>query len=250
MNPCERFGIRYFSNAQISLWRINPGLWGLRYIADYKDETIHPDWMRGKAVENGLEFLLRSWKHEKVCELAAEHALKNFDLNVLGADPEQTGPERELIAPMLETIRKKWTPPGPLQATQLRCEYYFDPIPVPIIGYIDFGFDGLDVDLKTTKACPSKPRPADMRQVALYRAARRREGGLLYVTHAKCAYYPVFNPEAEIALEELRADAVSLYKFLGKFNTRREILESLPIDWDNFRAPKTKVSLEDILFAG
>ena len=89
-----------------------------------------------------------------------------------------------------------------------------------------------------------------MRQVSLYRAARGRAGGLLYVSAKRSAYYDVDDEAMEIALETLRADALSLNNFLSRMETKDDVLKSLPVDWDNYRAPKTKVPLKDILLAG
>jgi len=129
-------------------------------------------------------------------------------------------------------------------------EHWFDPVPIPVIGYLDFAFDGLDVDLKTTKACPSKPRPEHVRQVSLYRAARGRDGGLLYVTDKKHAYYPVDDQMMDEALMEMHAAALSLNNFLARMDSREDVLRSLPFDWEYFAAPKTKVPLAELLLAG
>ena len=41
--------------------------------------------------------------------------------------------------------------PGELAATQVRIVHWFDDVPIPIIGFVDFAFmDDRDVDLKTT----------------------------------------------------------------------------------------------------
>jgi hypothetical protein len=53
------------------------------------------------------------------------------------------------------------------------ANHWFDRVPVPLVGYLDFAFTAdIDIDLKTTRACPSWPRGNHVRQVALYRAAR------------------------------------------------------------------------------
>ena len=54
----------------------------------------------------------------------------------------------------------------------------------------------------------------------------------------------------DIALEEMRAAALSLQNFLARCESREDVLKSLPVDWSNWQAPKTRVSLSEVLLAG
>lgn len=246
MNSFARFGIDHLSASSLNLWRGAPGLWTLRYIAKLKDDG-NPAMWRGTAVESGLAALLRGAK----LEVANQVANNNFWSNSVDGpcDPQERDAEQSLIWPMLQELTK-WKPPGFLNATQLRIEYFFDPVPIPVVGYLDFAFDNSDVDLKTTKACPSVPRPDNVRQVSLYRAARNRAGGLLYVTTKKHAYFDVNDEQMNEAVAEMAADALALNNFLARCDTREDALKSLPIDWSHWSAPKVKVPLSDILLAG
>ena len=100
---------------------------------------------------------------------------------------------------------------------------------------IDLALDGKDTDLKTTKACPSAPRPAHVRQVALYRAARNKPGTVLYVTKAKTAEYDVTDAMRDEAMRDLEHAAQSLSRFLNKMDTPDEALACLPRNPDDFR---------------
>lgn len=245
-NSFARFGINHLSASQLNLWRGAPGLYLLRYIAKIKDSG-NPAMWRGSAVENGLAALLRGQK----LPVATEVSHQAFALNAKDY-AEQDGDlttERELISPML-TECLKWQPPSDLNATQLKVEYYFDPVPIPVIGYLDFAFDGIDVDLKTTKACPSSPRADHVRQVSIYRAARNRAGGLLYVTGKRHAYFDVNDEAMNDAIGDMQASALSLNNFLARCDTREDALRSLPIDYDHYAAPKIKIPLEEILLGG
>lgn len=242
MNSFERFEIKHLSVSSLNLWRASPGVWALRYIARLKDDGNAAMW-RGSAVENGLAAHLRG--HDNPCSIAHDA----FDLNCQGEIADEITAERGLIEPMLD-VCKLWKPPAELNATQLRVEYFLDHIPIPLIGYLDFAFQDIDVDLKTTKACPSVPRPDHVRQVSLYRAARGRNGGLLYVTAKKYAYYDVDDDAMERGLNDLQCDALSLYNFLSRCDSKQDALKSLPVDWESFYAPKTKVPLSEILLAG
>lgn len=240
-NSFEWFGIDHSSATSLNLWISSPGLWAYRYIGKVSDKGNAKMWC-GSAVDDGFTAHLRGGDPHEV-------AMRSYNLNCAGEITDEIETERALIAPMLEQCMK-WQPPGPLNAAQLKIEYFFDPVPIPVIGRLDLAFDGIDIDLKTTRMCPSAPRPDHIRQVSLYRAARGRAGGILYVTPKKFAYYDIDDESMEIALEELRAAALSLNNFLARMETKEDILKSLPVDWGDFRAPKTKVPLADILMAG
>lgn len=275
MHAFQRHGIDHLSCSSLGLWRSAPGIWAVHYLAKIKNDGNAAMW-RGSAVENGLAIYLRGGDIDQ----AMRAAWQSFDMNSLGLLDDETVPERGLIEPMLRQCEnwcrgitvedsfnnymrtsdegRAWVaapennprPLPPLNATQLRVEHWLDNIPIPIVGYLDFAFEFGDVDLKTTKACPSVPRPEHVRQVSLYRAARGRGGGLLYVTTKKHAYFDVDDESMEQSISDLTADALSLRNFLARCDSKEDALRSLPIDYDNFRAPKTKVPLTDILSAG
>ncbi len=244
MNSFARFKIEHLSASSLNLWRAAPGIFALRYIAKIKDAGNAAMW-RGTAVENGLAALLRGSNLADAMDLARQ----NFDINATNAADDELSAERDLISPMLDQCAK-WQPPSDLNATQQKIEYWFDDVPVPVIGWLDFAFDGIDVDLKTTKACPSSPRPDHVRQISIYRAARKRSGGVLYVTPKKSAYFDIDDDMMSNALDELRADALSLNNFLARCDSKQDALKSLPVDWTHFQAPKVKVPLSEILMAG
>ena len=244
MNSFERFRINHLSASSLNLWMSSQSIWAARYIGNIKDDGNAAMW-RGSAVENGLAALLRG----QAIEFAVGAAHQAFDLNCNLAT-DVSSDERDLIQPMLDQCAA-WKPPSELLATQLKIEHFFDPVPVPIIGYLDMSFDEADIDLKTTKALPSKPRAEHIRQVSIYRAARNKAGGLLYVTNKKHAYYEVNDEMMGDALNEMHACALSLQNFLARCEGPDDIFRSLPpIDYENFRAPKTKVKLTDLLLAG
>lgn len=244
MNAFERHGINVLSPSSLNLWRASPGLWALRYVAKRKEEDNSGFW-RGNAVEAGFVYYLRTGEMGRATTVAIQH----FDDAAQGEVTDDIIADRELIGPMIGELQK-WPAPSRLNSLQIKVEHWLDNVPIPVVGYLDFAFDGIDVDLKTTKACPTTPRAEHIRQVALYRAARGRKGGLLYVTGKKHAYFEIDDDAMERALGDLSADALSLQHFLRRCNNKRDVLQSLPIDWDHFRAPKDRVPLIEVLMAG
>lgn len=234
MNSFERFGIDHLSASSLNKWRAAPGWWVRHYIGGIREEAS-ASMARGTAVENGLVVYLQTNNISQ----AEQAAMDAWRLNYRGILNAESISEQAIILPMLKRLHL-WVPPSQINATQVKIEYWIDRVPVPIVGYLDMAFDNIDIDLKTTKACPSSPRPDHVRQVSIYRAARGRNGGLLYVTEKKLAYYEVTDEMMEGALKDLQSAALSLSNFLARCDSKDDAMKSLPLDWDSFYAPKNK----------
>lgn len=227
MSGLERHGIRHLSASSLNLWSVMPGLWALRYLCGFKD-TFGPAAMRGTAVEAGMVHML----HGRPDPLQV--ALDTFTEGMQGELSEAIDEERDRIPGMLKQIAA-WAPPGDLRATQIKIECWLDGIAIPLIGYVDFSFDDADVDLKTTKQCPSKPKADHVRQASIYRTARNKPGRLLYVTDKKHAEFEITDDMRDAAMDEIALTARSLDRYLSAFNAPTDALRCLPIDRDNFR---------------
>lgn len=232
MNAFHKFGIERLSPSSLNLWKANPGLWSLRYLGKFYDNAGPAAW-RGNAVEKGLH----SWLMRKAPEVALATALEVFEKEAQGLADDDTEAEHALIAPMLDVaIQKAATLQSPYFGAQTRVEYSFQDVDVPVVGFIDFVFeDGSIIDLKTTKACPSAPKPDHARQVALYMAAKDCGGGLMYVTAKRGEVYPIDEHLRDASLESMRRDALSLQRFLESHTDPRSAIRSLPMNDDDFR---------------
>lgn len=246
MNAFKKHGIEHLSASSLNLWRESPGIWALRYLGRVKDDG-NPAMWRGKSVEDGCAALLRGISLASACELAHQ----SFALNCQGELTEEIEVERGLISPMVKQC-SYWKPPSALAATQLRIEHWFDDVPIQVIGYLDLAFDDTDVDIKTTTRCPSTPWLSHVRQVSIYRAARGRKGGILYVTGKRHEYFPIGDDAMASALGDMQSDALCLSQFLGRVENAKGALACLPLNREHFQYPKhvTKVPLADILLAG
>jgi len=234
MNPFEAHGIDHLSPSSLNLFIRQPGLWARRYLDKQKDPGNFWMW-RGNAVEKGYVAYLRSFDVETSYDVAQRAFAEEVAAN------NAQGPAAEKEALLIETMLDQcllWTPPSNLNAAQIEIEYWFGNIPVPIKGWVDLAFEGIDVDLKTKLRCPSKPDPEHVRQVSLYRAARNRAGALLYVTDKRRAYFDVTDEMMVQSLADFQDAAVKLFKLLGSFANSADILSVLPINWDDYRAPK------------
>ena len=229
MSGFERHGIRHLSASSLNLWTALPGLWALRYLHSFKD-LMGPAASRGTAVEAGFLRILHGKSHKDALAVAHE----TFDRDIQGELSEKIDAERAMMTGMLEQCAA-WKPPGELLASQIKVECFLDGIDVPLIGYVDFSFEDTDVDLKTTKACPSKPKADHVRQVSIYRQARNKRGKLLYITEKKQAEFEVDDDARDAAMQELTLTAKSLDRYLSTFDSATDAVRALPIDRDNFR---------------
>lgn len=231
MNGFQRFGIERLSPSALNLWNANPGLYALRYLGKFFDDAGPAAW-RGNAVERGLN----SWLIRKEADTALAAALASFEADAQGLADEETEAEHALIAPMLEIAIREAERFPPYFGAQTRAEYSIDGLSVPIVGYIDFVFDdGSILDLKTTKRCPSDPKPDHVRQVALYMAAKNCAGSLLYVTDKRAATYPISEEQKDAALASIARDALALQRFLDAMPDAKTAIGSLPMNNDDFR---------------
>ena len=150
----DRHGIDHLSPASLNLWMANPREWAVRYLAREAEDAAGPAMWRGTAVEMGLARRLCGGSIEQ----ARAATCDSFELNAVGDLSNEVEAERRLAMSMLNRACS-WTAPGEFIGAQLRVEHWFDDVQVPLIGYVDFAFSrDIDVDLKTTRACPAKPR--------------------------------------------------------------------------------------------
>jgi hypothetical protein len=247
-NAFQRFGINYLSPSSVNTWIKSPGLWCLSYIAKMRDAGNANMW-RGTAVEAGFKLLL----HGQPMSAAVAEAYRIFDQIVAEnrsiemRSTEDIVSQRGLIIPMLGQAAQ-WQAPGRPNGSQLKITCNLPDVPVPVIGYVDFAFEGLDVDCKTSERITNKIPADHARQVSTYRFARDgRRGGLLYVTAGKHNFLEVDDATMRDSIDEMRAAAMSIGRFLAKCDSREDAVLSLPIDWDAWTAPKQKVSTDQII---
>lgn len=222
----------HHSPSSIKQWRNAPIIWCLRYLYGWRDTG--PKMWRGTAVEVGFAAHLRGGAFPLAVATARYAEEAHGEIN------DEIEEQQKLIEPMLnQAIAWHNKNPLDLAATQIRVETYLDGVERPFLGYVDFGFmTPLDVDTKTTEACPSKPRPDDLRQIAVYEPARERPQALLYVTDKKHAFYTPAPEELETARREMIAAAQSLERFLSVMPDRETAIRALP-QCDHFSVSQT-----------
>ena len=232
MSAFKKYGITHLSPSALNCWRETPGLWCLRYLAGVRDAGNAAMW-RGTATERGVELILRG----SALGDAEAMALAEYRKLSVGELTDEIEAEGALIAPMVRQSQAWKTRANlePLAATQLKVETWLEGVTVPVIGYVDFTFmGGPDIDLKTTKRCPSEPNPNHLRQVALYNRARMRPAALLYVTDKKSAFYQPMQDDLDSAVDDLANTARSLERFLSIMPDADTAMRSVPHQPDHY----------------
>ena len=214
----------HHSPSSIKQWRNAPVIWCLKYLYGWRDGG--PKMWRGTAVEHGFAGYLQG----AAFEAALNIALARYMNEASGEITPEIDECRTLIEPMLkQAITWHQKTMLSLARTQIKIETYLDGVERPFIGYVDFAFmDDSDLDTKTTEACPSKPRPDDVRQIAVYEKARKRRQSLLYITDKKHALFTPPQEELDAALQDIIVGAKSLERFLSVMPDRETALRCLP----------------------
>jgi len=230
-NPFGKFGIEHLSPSSLNQFSASPAAFVLQRVLK-KALAVGPAAHRGTATEAGV--LMGLLDPDARLSDCVDRALDLFrTLTALSGDPK-VDKEREAIPGFVSEGLKALRPYGKLMSSQQYVEHRVEGLPVPIIGYSDFVFDGgVLFDLKTTHAVPSKISTTHARQVALY---TRLEGvtsaNLLYASSKKFAAYGLEN--AGDHLKALERIALSAQKFLSISDDPMEIASIVAPDVDSF----------------
>jgi hypothetical protein len=230
-NAFEQHGIGHLSYSQASMFIADPARWLVSYVYKHR-EPSNAAMERGKAVEGGIESYL---KDEFLgVEEACDQAIKLFNRGTMLISTKEAR-EKELanipgmVAQGIEAVKPFGTP----VTYQEKIEVMFDDVPVPVIGYIDWTYDGLIVDLKTTSRMPSAMSAPHRKQGALYRKAKGNYAvKFVYVTPKKSAVYELDKDEQD--LKELHRAFMCMGKLLGISNDPAELAGFLCPNYDSF----------------
>ena len=225
----ERHNIRHLSPSSLILYRADPGLWARRYLLKWQDSAGPAAW-RGSAVEAGLAAVLHQQPTPAIIP-----ATERFELDALGDMSEAVDKQRQLIEPMINMAVVATTDFPRRPAMQIKIEHWIDGCSVPLLMYLDFGFQDFDLDLKTTERIPSEPREDHLFQIGLYHAARKRPQKVLYVSAKKFALYDVTEEHAAAAVRDAVNAARALERYLSLSNDPRVLAGIFSPSTEGFR---------------
>lgn len=229
-NPFDKFGITHLSPSSLNLYCANPALWVGKYLMGWRDES-GPAAFRGSAIEAGLDVFLFEQKGEE----ATQRARAKFLELTQGQADEAHEEELANVGPMLAQAMTALKDFGTPLARQVRAEYQIEGVEVPVVGYIDYSFPEFDLDLKTTKACPSSIKADHGRQFSLYRTARDKPIKALYVTAKKFAIYDLSDEDAGIHMADMTAHAKAIRHLLANSKNARDAAKFFAVERSDFR---------------
>ena len=240
----KRFGLRHFSHSSLDLARNDLGLWVLRYLFKVYDPG-NAAMERGKAVEHGCYIGHTGSEFDDPIEEAVREFNKATALGVAG---EARDRERENIPLMVQQYLDLFDGNLPtLEGFQRRIEVEVPGCPIPVIGYTDFDFEDVIVDLKTTTRLPSAISAAHRRQGAIYsRASGNRGVDFIYLTPRKAARYQLENSDQDWL--EVCETAHRVLRFLDKFETCEEVASVVIPNFDTFywSSPSTREKAREV----
>lgn len=221
--------IDHLSPSSLRLWRNAPAAWVSRYLYGMREDGGPKTW-RGKAVEAAVDRVALANADDSAAMVAA---LAAFEAEAKGEVTDEIEKERQVLGDFVRlgagVFRNEL--PSRVLTSQVRIDHNYPGVDIPIMGYADYILeDGSALDLKTTTALPSKPRPDDVYQVAFYRDS----GYLAYVTPKKAALYPIKPEEIAEAREDMIRSARSLQYALRTFETPLQMLRCYPLPADTY----------------
>lgn len=229
MNSFATHGITHLSPSSCNQWASSPATFVLSRLLK-KGSSVGAAAHRGTAVEDGISTGLRD-PHASIADCVKVAQDRFNTLTALCGDAKLEK-EREAIPAFVEMGLRELKPYGVPTGLQGKVELTVEGLAVPIMGYYDFRFDDIIVDLKTSHALSSKITNSHARQVALYAAAEKANGRVAYVTPKKAAVYSLEN--APDHLKALTNIALSIQKFLSVSADPMELAQLVVPDVDSF----------------
>ena len=201
--------LAHYSPSQVRLFLDEPALWFLRYYGGVFGDVGPKAW-RGTAVGKALEMSLAH--PSKPFSEILQFGLISFDQQAEGEISDAIEIESAKIKLMLEQLQEPMGKFSGYLGAEICAETMVDNVELPVLGYVDYAFDEVDVEVKTTDRCPSKPRLNHVRQVAFYNKARNRPQTIIYATPKRYAVYEISQSDLDSAWLQtsLAASLVSL----------------------------------------
>lgn len=245
----EKYGIKSLSPTMISTWDTAPATLILRRVFGVKFESNAKMW-RGDAVEGGVRHLLSG----STLRVAQDFAQGVFMDRSQGETDEDIDAEKAKIEPMLEQADEliRVSKPGPVLASQLSVEGWFDDLSAPFWGKMDFVFEnGRIWELKTTDRIPSKIESASLShrwQAAVYAELRKAPVILTYISAKKYNTFEVLPGDP--SLKSLLHTARAMDRMLNSHDEGLDLLASLPLNADSFYWDDAMISAYEEAISG
>ena len=199
-------------------------------------DPMNENMAAGIAVEDAVKEGLLD--HDKPVELCAKLALAKFDrlMALKARDVEKVQKKRGqipgMVAGAIQALRQFGVPDfdgGDQHWVELKLEG----VTQKIVGKMDFKYDGVIVEFKTTTAMPGAIRAAHARQAAIYGAANGNYAvKVCYATQKKCEVYDLEDQRKRI--EEVRLSLINAERFLNRFETWEAVAQHVVPNYSSF----------------
>lgn len=232
LDPFKRHKIEHLSPSSLNTYVEQPSFWFLKYLMGMR-EPGNPAMWRGSAVEAGLD----SWvyKYDENEALAAMHA--RFEEDAQGEIEDKIDKERDVLGLFLQQACRACGERGISDmptARQLKIEYWFDGIEVPVIGYVDYEWPEFGLDLKTTHRIPSDIPGRHARQISLYSMARQKPYRLLYVSTKRADVRELSSDEVRNHIKHLEWNAHTIRRALALYEDPTDLVRLFPPNFDHY----------------
>ena len=219
-NPFAIHGISHLSPSNINAYVSDKPKWIMTYLFDIRDQ-FGVGATRGNAIESSLHEYLKdknlSAKNvkEKFIEMCTE---EHHDI-----EDEKTIKELNKLPQYYNQFQKFAQTEGydELENYQEKIELQLLDLPVPIIGYIDFNFRDIIVDLKTVSIIPKTPSHAHCRQMAIYSMIYpEKHIELFYMSSKDCRIFRLSIETLDYYKKQVETIAFNIQKFLSRSNDK------------------------------
>lgn len=230
-NAFAKHNINHLSISSCNTFQAERALWCMERLLG-KRGSVGTAAHRGTAIEAGVQHgLLYTGDEIDECIALAE---ATFDrLAALSGDPNREK-HREQIPGSVKVAVEELRQYGVPDMVQTRVSVTLPDVPVPFLGFLDFGWSvhGCVLDLKTTEKLPSVMRSDHARQVALYTYRTNNEARVAYATPKKIGVYRLEGAEEHI--RSLTMVAKTMERFLALSSDPAELTALCVPNFDSF----------------
>lgn len=222
----------YSSMSDIALFLDEPALWFFKNFLRHRDPGTPKMW-RGRAVEAAVNYhLLADWPLGKCLQWASEEYWQ-FAEGEITDEIQKFHDQAVKMTPIAIEAMGNYGKPLALQQRIERRH----PTGVHVVGYADMVYEDAVRDLKTKDRMPSRPKPADLRQLTWYSDALGRPAEFVHVTVREHRIMTLDEAAMAIARSEIDWALQTILKVRAEEEHWREIAREYypPRDFAGYR---------------
>jgi len=245
-NPFDVHGISHLSASNINLFIQDRPKWIMSYLFNIK-ESSSPQAIRGQELELGISQIFTDHLNEE--PLLTPKDIKNKFISEcnkaeVNMNSDKYIKEENNIEDWYKFLfdnffrREILGNEGSYSnflSYQQKIEVYFEDLAIPFIGYIDFLYKDMVVDLKTTKIKTSKVSESHKRQMAVYSMAHQNKIMKLVYSTPKAIWTQSFKyKDLENYRKVLEYCGFAIQKFLSVSKDKYELASMFYPDYDSW----------------